>query len=57
MCKNKFLQMRSFSIILASVHSWNLSFPLLSYVIGTAIPKFPPLFSTNHCLHHLRRHQ
>ena len=32
--------MYSFSIILASLHSLNLSFPLLSYFISTAIPKF-----------------
>ena len=40
--KNKFLQMCSFSISFTSLHSLNLSFPLLSYFISTAIPKFQP---------------
>ena len=47
MCKTKFLQMCSFSIILTSLHSLNLSFPLLFYVISTAIPKFPFWLSTS----------
>ena len=42
MCETKFLQMCSFSIILTSLHSFNLSFALLVYAISTAIPKFPP---------------
>ena len=46
MCKTKFLQMFSFSIILSSLHFLKLSFALLSYVISTAIPKIPPWFST-----------
>ena len=41
MCETKYLQMCSFSIILTSFHSLNLSFPLLFYVISIAIPKFP----------------
>ena len=41
MCETKFFQMCSFSSILTSLHSFlNLSFPLLFYVISTAIPKF-----------------
>ena len=47
MCKTKFLRMCSFSIILTSLYSLNLSFPLLSYVISTAITRFPPWFSTS----------
>ena len=47
MCKTKFLQMCSFSIIFNSLHSLNLSFPLLFYFIFTAIPKFPRWFSTS----------
>ena len=47
MCKSKSLQMCSFSIILTSLRSLNLSFPLLSYVISTATPKFLPWFSTS----------
>ena len=39
-CQTKFLQMCSFSINLTSLHSLNLSFPLLVYVISTAILKF-----------------
>ena len=46
-CKTTFLQMRSFSLIFTSLHSLTLSFLLLSYVISTAIPKFPPWFSTS----------
>ena len=42
MCETTFLQMCSFSIILTSLHSLSLSFPLLFYVISTAILKFPP---------------
>ena len=42
MCKTKFLQTCSFSITLTYLHSLNLSYPLLSYAIPTAIPKFPP---------------
>ena len=38
------LQMCSFSIILTSLHSLNLWFLLLFYVISTAILKFPPRF-------------
>ena len=52
MFKIKFLQVCSFSIILASLHSLNLSFPLLSYATCTAIPKFPP--STLLLLHNPR---
>ena len=44
MCETKFLQMCSLFIILASLHSLNLSFPLLFYVISTAIRKFQPWF-------------
>ena len=47
MCKTKFLQMCSFSIILTSFHSLNLSFPLPPYFISTDIHKFPPRFSTS----------
>ena len=47
MCKTKFLQLCSFSITFTSLHSLNLSFPLLSYFTSTAIPNFPPLFSTS----------
>ena len=46
MCKTKFLQMCSFSIIFTSLHLLNLSFLLPSYFISTAIPKFPPWFCT-----------
>ena len=53
MCETKFLQMCSFSIILTSLHSLNLSFPLLFCVIYIAILKFtlwlpasPPWFPT-----------
>ena len=42
-----FLQMCSFSIILASLHSLNLSFPLLFYVTSSAVPKFPIWFPTS----------
>ena len=49
MCKTKFLQMCSFSITMNSLHSLNLPFLLLSYFISTAIPKFPPWFSTSPC--------
>ena len=44
MSETKFWQMFSFSIILTSLHSLNLSFPFLLYVISTAIFKFPPRF-------------
>ena len=44
MCETKFLQMCSFSIILASLHSLNLSFPLLFYVLSTATLRFQPWF-------------
>ena len=46
-CKIKFIQMCSVTIIFTSLHSLNLSFPLLSYFISTAIPKFPPWFCTS----------
>ena len=46
MRETKFLQMYSFSIILTSLHSFNLSFSLF-YVISAAIPKFPPKFPAN----------
>ena len=36
-----------FSIILTFLHSLNLSFSLLFYVISTAILKFPPWFSAS----------
>ena len=36
--------MCSFSIILNSLYSLNLSFPLLFYVISTTLPRFPPWF-------------
>ena len=49
MCKTKFLQLCSFSITMTSLHSLNLPFLLLSYFISTAIPKFPPWFSTSPC--------
>ena len=42
MYETTFLQMSSFSIIVTSLHSFNLSFPLILHVISTAIPKFPP---------------
>ena len=42
MCETKSLPMCSFSIILTSLHSLNLSFSLLFYVISMAILKFPP---------------
>ena len=45
MWQTKFLQMWSFFIILTSLHSSSLSFPLLFYVISTAILKFPPQIS------------
>ena len=45
MWETKFLQMTLFSIILTSLHSLNLSFPLLFYVISTAILKFPSCFA------------
>ena len=35
MCKTKFLQIWSFSIILTSLHPLNLSFPLLFYITST----------------------
>ena len=41
MRETKFLQMCSFSINSSSLLSVNLSFPLLLYVISTAILKFP----------------
>ena len=41
-CETKFLQVCSFSIILTSLQSLNLLYPLLFYVISTAILKFPP---------------
>ena len=44
MCKTKFLQMCSFSNILTSLLSFNLSFPLLFYVVSTAIPKVLRIF-------------
>ena len=44
MCYASFLQMCSFDIILISLHSLNLSFRLLFYVISTAILKFPSWF-------------
>ena len=44
MCETKFLQMCSFSIILTSLRSFNLSFQLPLYVIFTAIPNLPPWF-------------
>ena len=52
MCKTKFLQVCSFSIILTSLHSLNLPFlngNLLfhNYFIPTATPKLPPRFSTS----------
>ena len=47
MCKIKFLEICSVSITFTSLHSLNLSFPLLSYFISTAIPKFPPGFGTS----------
>ena len=40
----KFLQICSFSIILTSLRSLNLSFPLLFYVNSTALLKFSPWF-------------
>ena len=45
MCETKFLQICSFSNILTSLRSLNLSFPLLFYAISTAIPKFPSTLS------------
>ena len=42
MCETKFLQMCLFFTILTSLHSLNLLFPLLFYIISTAILKFPP---------------
>ena len=42
MCESKFLQTCLFFIILTSLHSLNLSFPLLFYIISTAILNFPP---------------
>ena len=42
MCKTKFLEMCSFSIIFTSLHSKDLQFLLLYYFISTAIPKFSP---------------
>ena len=47
MCETEFLQMCSFSIILTSIYCLNLSFPLLFYVIPTAISKFPFWFSVS----------
>ena len=44
LCESKFLLISSFSIILTSLQSLNLSFPLLFCVISTAILKFPPWF-------------
>ena len=43
-----FLQIRSLSIILTSLHFFNLSFPLLFSAISTAIPNFPPLCMKNY---------
>ena len=43
-CETKFLQMCSFFIILTSLHSLNLTLPLLFYVISIAILKFPLWF-------------
>ena len=40
MRETKFLQMCLFSIILNSLHSLNLSFPLLFYVISTTVLTF-----------------
>ena len=37
MCKTTFLQMCSFSVILVSLHSLDLSFPLPFYDTSTAI--------------------
>ena len=39
MCETKFLQIRSYSIILTSLHYLSFLFPLLFYVISTAIFK------------------
>ena len=47
-CETKFLQIRSLSIILTSLHVFNLSFPLLFSVISIAIPNFPPLCMQNY---------
>ena len=41
LCETKFLQMCSFSIIMTSLHSINLSFSQQFCVISTAIFKFP----------------
>ena len=48
MCEAKFLEICSFSIILTSLHSFNLSFQLPFYVIFAAIPNFPPSFLHRH---------
>ena len=42
MRETKFLQMYSFSIILTSLYSLNLLFPLLFYVVYTAISTLIP---------------
>ena len=47
MYETKFLQMCSFSIVLTCLHTLNLSFSLLFYVISTALPKFPLWFPTS----------
>ena len=46
-CETVFLQMCSFSIILASLYSLNLSFSYLFCVISTAILKFSPSLSAS----------
>ena len=46
-CETKLLQMCLFSIILTSLHSFNLSFLLLFNVISTVIPKFLPWFQVS----------
>ena len=43
-CETAFLEICSFSTILVSLYSLNLSFRLLFYVISTTIFKFPPSF-------------
>ena len=43
-CETKFLQMYSLSIVSTFLQSLNLLFPLLQYVISTAILNFPHRF-------------